>query len=1257
MSSQVTGLGRSEGNGGTFTSNPVVVKQEKSSTCKDEKQERPNREKKGGKEDGHPAAGVSPQGEGNLTTVTFTEAKAPGLGKITLQNSGDSGKISNSPHGLMTAEVNCGALNVKVEIKKSSLFDCGLNLVIKKRCPRKSQWCHDSQSHRCHQFRNKSPWKGHSAGCNAQNKPSTKSKTQLARHEGPFLSVSIVGKEMKVKYANKKEVVLIDLEPSKRGKRNGNKYGNLCSNLTAYTTSKEHSGSHPPSDLSLWEKKQRFSNDKGPDGCLRVLTPDDSADCEEQNLDLQVMTLPFTPESTRHKPVTSLSVLSDWERKCAMADIGKDNHREKENCFEDETFIDCSPLKIRESGGTVLSKGLLEEPSETVGRRESRFPDLENTSPSEASLEADPERRSHFPHTLTDLFLSGSGRKEDGSHSLSVFKPQSALGQEMSSSLHDNCANIGPEITEFGSFSRSPSSCSSLKSLQFPLACFPGSVTCYPPPEMCTGDALFVNTCTAYEMDCEELQAPPENAFCSSLKLTRDQEPEQGNFESPRSFSVWEEVHTDFSESGFDEDTLESEHRTEVQELPESKPESLLTLVSLPCSCPANGLVGSPISAKSSTTDCGQRPSSASRLDTTLLTGSQELEEAPRKWSRSVMTVITGDFEQRLIIQNDSKVKTVACCPGVREVSGASSNVLSWTLRDLEVEEPVPGNEFLSISGVQGQGEVHFLRDFPEAPSSASSSGSPEDDQIASKKTQIKEAGESGDHEDPSQELNPIRPESAGQVKQWMESTPHRGEKSGDKKEDSSQTTNAQLSTQAQSLLKDWKLGVIKPSGDLVPRDSNTSDSSQEDALDKWAKRRKLFKDSKKHSSTGGSSFASNNPEGSINSEDGRSTDIFLQADIEERGFYTESFHSASWIFRGDDGDSENSPRCLSKRPRPVAVRERTVRISKGTGDYPWGFRIQFSKPILVTEVDTNSAAEEAGLQIGDTLMAVNGADVTRVAHSEAVSLARKGPDVLTVVVGSDISRCPNTPRPTCRGYLHKRTHSGLLRGWRKRWFVLKPDGCLHYYKHKQDEGKCRPLSVSKLEGAEVGIDNSLGKPFVFKCVTQSGSRALCLCATSNQEMKRWLEAMDKARHPIQQNHVWVDVTLHNSSLPPLAIKNPDCLGLLHQLDGTKDDWVQRYCILKDGCLYFYASIRSPRALGGLYLQGYTTSEQVLVSKQPVIELKPPSEEFKTFYLCAENETENKRWITALQISIKKWIPLHQAIQDFMNRPLEETRM
>lgn len=94
---------------------------------------------------------------------------------------------------------------------------------------------------------------------------------------------------------------------------------------------------------------------------------------------------------------------------------------------------------------------------------------------------------------------------------------------------------------------------------------------------------------------------------------------------------------------------------------------------------------------------------------------------------------------------------------------------------------------------------------------------------------------------------------------------------------------------------------------------------------------------------------------------------------------------------------------------------------------------------------------------------------------------------------------------------------------------MLTHDCCLSYYRHKrvsrmwpscnkiqsnmsvgdnawcslQDEGKRPALSAVKLEGAEVGADPSLGKPFVFKCRPQSGSRVFFFCATSNQEMKR----------------------------------------------------------------------------------------------------------------------------------------------------------
>uniref|UniRef100_A0A8C5HRU4 PDZ and pleckstrin homology domains 1 n=1 Tax=Gouania willdenowi TaxID=441366 RepID=A0A8C5HRU4_GOUWI len=255
------------------------------------------------------------------------------------------------------------------------------------------------------------------------------------------------------------------------------------------------------------------------------------------------------------------------------------------------------------------------------------------------------------------------------------------------------------------------------------------------------------------------------------------------------------------------------------------------------------------------------------------------------------------------------------------------------------------------------------------------------------------------------------------------------------------------------------------------------------------------------------------------------------------------------------------------------------------------------------------------------------------------------------MTIGSDIARGPNTPRPACRGYLYKRTQSGLIKGWRKRWFVLRHNCCLYYYRHKRDDGKRQAVSVVKLEGAEVGTDSSLGKPFVFKCRPHSGNRVYFFCATSNQERKR--KTRKKYLHPSEP----LDVTRHNANLPPLAVQNPDCLGLLHKMDKGRDMWVQHYCILKDGCLYLYSGIRATHAHGGIYLQGYMVREQPYGSKKSTIELKPPSDEFKTFHLCAENPDENKRWIIVIKASINKWLPLHQALHNYMKRPMEETKM
>ncbi|XP_009889976.1 PREDICTED: uncharacterized protein LOC104292318 [Charadrius vociferus] len=769
-----------------------------------------------------------------------------------------------------------------------------------------------------------------------------------------------------------------------------------------------------------------------------------------------------------------------------------------------------------------------------------------------------PARRKSFPDTTLDVPLPARPRRDSGFCSLPSLK---MLPKE--TKIGDICnrnSHVHTSYTELSNCSDLTSSLKSLRGLkssyQYAFTSFDHNITIYPSePEESLDDTCLLNDYADYGGQGEETEETLMESFHSSG--TTNEKKENGHEEPLRNLAIWEED-SESTEDALDEGTPEYNHQENHVEV---QNKGQLVHVFPHCRSPSGEFINDKESTNYASTE--STPKQLPALQQNVHQPPAELE-VTKKRRGSVMTVITGELERRLI-QGDTKLIPDSFNSAVRKEPKLPCSIQEESLLSsllLDPEEHDINNEsesFSEIPDISGNilVESDYHNDSAQAAILSTSSAYTENKENFTEHSNVKERPEnfcSKQSTDDSLKREP----GVHQLPQLAKSNPDEVEKKIEiSKEDFHQNADLPPLSVKQISQKDLKSEMNKTRKLPLMKDTRASDSSQEEAIDQWARRRKQFKDSKKCSSTGGSSINSTITEGSINSEDARSVDLGLHSENEDRGFYTENFHSASWVFRGDDVSPDNSPRCLSKRPRPVAIRERTVKIAKGTGNYPWGFRIQFSKPILVTEVDTNSAAEEAGLQVGDILIAVNGTDVTSMPHSEAANLARKGPDTLTMVVGSDISRYPNTPRPTCRGYLHKRTQSAILKGWRKRWFVLKHNGYLHYYKHKK-------------------------------------------------------------------NHVWVDVTLHNTTLPPLAIKNPECLGLLHQLDRSKDVWIQHYCILKDGCLYFYATLRSTPAQGGLYLQGYIVSEQSLGSKRSVIELKPPSEEFKTFYLCAENVNENK---------------------------------
>ncbi|XP_021086913.1 uncharacterized protein LOC101841100 isoform X2 [Mesocricetus auratus] len=1193
---QTGALGKLKENGEACIAASINGKQDPSFLPKDEKQPPPDRKIHKSMENDGPPPAISQPLEEVLPVAMFNDCEKSLSGKIITQDFPNTVEALKPTKGKFITEVKCGAFNVQVETTKSISCKTGAQFPMKKRCPTCHQHYFVQQVRRGYAAWGHVPKYSTILAEEFKHKVPSAYQGEVSRSEIPSINISIVGKEIMVEYASKQQNIFINVShPKSRGKSTKHRKSSLNHNRKESCQSPSQPAINHPENQRL--ENQNQSSDGLHDASCSVNT------VQKENSGKTGVSLSSPLRREKKKPNTLPSDPDDTEE--------RDSATSQRKVFQ---IIQDNPPKQHFS----LADTCLPTPSETLRTTSLNNMDLSKMS-FEDSVDVDKEIK-----TSSDVKENTPSDSQGQPCTAGINGPLSTTGgvipiQEASDSevcplssltkqlLGEKAANISCR----GDRTLRAEGCDNSSSVSFPV------------PEHVLKPSPLLSL-THWVTRHSELVETPENTF--SFSQYNGVETEQ------------EKVHADGTHRNINEAVFHGDSSANTQLLERNSTQNPTVRLAL---CSSLGLKSPLHGDIHRSGEWDKTEDHASHVETTALSRT----EMPAAIS------ITDELEQKVATQN-CKEGTVD--PNPRESADFLENVEDDKGQVLPVVKSVCHRDFEDLPG-ENQNEICSQMDFPPNSTESACTGESTEELFLIDKTLTSDIDPNNHGGDKSLGLSNLQQEPAEYQRAASRGQPEESEDKGGP----TGTSYTLLSPQEQAL-KDQNLesnNARKLSQELALRGERASDGSQEDAINQWARRRQQFKDGKRCSSVGGSSVISNFTEGSVTSDDAHSVDFGFRVDIEEKGFYTENFHSTAWVFRGDDGNPEDSPRCLSKKPRPVAVRERTVRLFKGTGDYPWGFRIQFSKPIVVTEVDTNSAAEEAGLQIGDVVLSVNGTEVTSVEHAEAVHLAKKGPDILTLVVGSDISRCPNTPWPTCRGYLHKRTHSGLVKGWRKRWFVLKHDGYLLYYKHRKDEEKWPPLDIIKLEGADIGIDNSLGKPFVFNCMPRSGSRIFCLCATSNQEMKRWLEAMHKAAHPIRQNHVWEDVTLHNSRLPPLAIKHPECLGLLHQLERSSGVWLQHYCILKDGCLYFYASIRSTQASGGLYLQGYRVMEQTHGFEEPVIELKPPSEEFRTFYFCAENKRENQRWITALKTSIKKWLPLDQAIQEFMNRPLEETRM
>nr|XP_027195127.1 probable serine/threonine-protein kinase DDB_G0282963 [Dermatophagoides pteronyssinus] len=346
-----------------------------------------------------------------------------------------------------------------------------------------------------------------------------------------------------------------------------------------------------------------------------------------------------------------------------------------------------------------------------------------------------------------------------------------------------------------------------------------------------------------------------------------------------------------------------------------------------------------------------------------------------------------------------------------------------------------------------------------------------------------------------------------------------------------------------------------------------------------------------------------------------------------------------------------------------------------------FGFRIHGNRPVVVSAVEKGTSAQHKGLEVGDIIVAVNGHTVLDSSHSEVVRMAHHGHSLklevastATALKTETAQASENEPKVIINGYLSrfidklaekcstsrdKMTNPKL---WRRRWFVLKSDACLYWYRNPKS---LEPIGAISLQGYCAGMVNEclFGQEHLFRLVGYKTTKCKYLAAIDHATAIQWVKALNQNSIQYSNSDAFIDNTLHNIHRNPLNFINPDCYGFLWKFNQIKMNWKQRYFVLKDACLYFYADANSTTALGLFFLHGYRVQANVTFNldkqsqqqqqqqqqqqstitaetRKHIFEIVPSDSKYRHIWLCADSESDRKRWTYALEYSIDRWIRL-----------------
>eukprot|EP00048_Salpingoeca_helianthica_P022711 m.19893 g.19893 ORF g.19893 m.19893 type:complete len:301 (+) comp7685_c0_seq1:68-970(+) len=190
----------------------------------------------------------------------------------------------------------------------------------------------------------------------------------------------------------------------------------------------------------------------------------------------------------------------------------------------------------------------------------------------------------------------------------------------------------------------------------------------------------------------------------------------------------------------------------------------------------------------------------------------------------------------------------------------------------------------------------------------------------------------------------------------------------------------------------------------------------------------------------------------------------------------------------------------------------------------------------------------------------------------------------------------------TCYGYLNKLS-AGISKNWKRRWFLLKDDGTLLYYKTAKASTEEGAIEHGRIELSGYTILKTTDAKFGFRA-SHPTHRAFVLSAETDDDRARWMAALDAA-----------------------AAKREGCAQEPVKFGG----WLRRdgspvYCVLQGDSLVVAADADLRTVFSSLNVGGAT-----ITCDQPTLTFQIKPADGASVSLKADNADLFGRWAQQLQ--------------------------